>query len=249
MNKLSSSLILLAVVSFGLAQGGTANAQDKGTKDIKRLVPDGPKAETGISGVAGYGELVEPPVPGFLHAITGRERSDAPCDFSTAFWHEVVENGAAVLKPEMRRISGCAGTATTGTNGSEQTARVPFGNAVQTNGDHRAIRGVQVCLNRQGDRLKGLRVFGVTLKPDGSVIPDAALNGEYKRPNCKEPWKPAVMCEAGKVVTGVTYQQVREAGSATEARGISLTCQGVKVETTSVPVVNTKLAPSTRSVR
>jgi hypothetical protein len=67
-------------------------------------------------------------------------------------------------------------------------------------GDHIFVRGVDACLNKAGDKLKGVSVAGLELASDGSLsyidqVPDWANNCDH--------WAGWVTCGAGEIATAV----------------------------------------------
>lgn len=85
------------------------------------------------------------------------------------------------------------------------------------------IRGVNVCMNKKGDRIKGLRIYGAKLNRDTGQVQNLNNPKEWKRPNCHE-WRTARFCGPGKLATGIRIQQATGSRS---IQGLALECRNV----------------------
>jgi hypothetical protein len=85
------------------------------------------------------------------------------------------------------------------------------------------VRGVSVCLNNGGDRIKGLRLYGTKLdRATGDLDHLAGFKG-WARPNCNDNWQTIRYCPAGKIASSITIIQ-KNSG---EASGLRLVCRSV----------------------
>jgi len=88
------------------------------------------------------------------------------------------------------------------------------------------IRGVRVCLNNAGTRVKGLRLYGTKLDRATGALNNLAGYEGWSRPNCNT-WKTIRYCPAGKVATriGIEYRVQQFIGD--EVQGLKLICRSV----------------------
>jgi hypothetical protein len=66
--------------------------------------------------------------------------------------------------------------------------------------DHIFIKGVQVCMNGDDDKVKGISVVGTKLTSTGSLVSMTAITDD--RTNCDH-WDNLVLCPVGQVATAV----------------------------------------------
>jgi hypothetical protein len=93
------------------------------------------------------------------------------------------------------------------------------------------IRGVQVCLNGNETRVKGIRVFGARLNRATGALANVSGNKEFVRPNCKQnDWKAAVYCPVGQVATKLRISSTGRYGSMVETEGLGLLCRAITVQ-------------------
>jgi hypothetical protein len=91
------------------------------------------------------------------------------------------------------------------------------------------ISGLRVCMDRGGDRIKGIQVRGRVPSSQG-VLSDAPREPKYERPNCHD-WREWVECPADHIASGL----VAEFESGNEPRsitGLRLLCSRVDAKTT-----------------
>ncbi|PAP77244.1 hypothetical protein [Rubrivirga marina] len=216
-------------------------------------VVSGPTTPTLISGAGGPDQIDKEPGNGaMLYLVGGAEEADAPCAFlfGWARWNDPRNGRQQYFETTTDRCDDKGPWWSSGWTGdiyeskyfsreeghpdpfepsgddARHVAGVPareFDVAPTDPQPIRAAHAVQACLNRAGDRLKGLRIWGahVGRAEPGSVEPDGALFGEFERPNCHE-WAAKRSCPEGEVAIGVTVHG--DEGREFEASGVSLTC-------------------------
>lgn len=88
-----------------------------------------------------------------------------------------------------------------------------------------AIGRLQVCQSKSG-RIKGIRVYGDRINPDGTTTYHPAIStSEFT--NCKV-WKQDVLCPSGTLSSGLVIHY-DSGGSRPAATGLQLVCRGVGV--------------------
>jgi hypothetical protein len=161
------------------------------------------------------------------------ESADAPCDLDLFWWR--ADGGAltqGLFKTTFRLCgvqSSSDGFVGVGWHGG---ALVTDSNGVPTGSPHHlggsaylGAHGLRACLNRGGDRVKGVRLFGSTINQDNAreVRRDPALLRDFERTNCNE-WKATQMCNSGEVVVGLDIHHTDH-----EIRGFAPKCASVTV--------------------
>jgi len=185
-----------------------------------------------------------------LYGITSRERSDNPCLITVES-----EDINAADRDSTSKKDLC------GSNGATSSEIVAHFSDSGSNGEHAFITGVQVCMNNDKTRVKGLRIRGNAITPAGSpaslessdcsTVFDPKKVGvqdgpmEYRlcggkitqptasRTNCddKDGWMNWAACPAGTLATAATLHF--EAGNEPRSLvGIALKCRPVAVGTT-----------------
>jgi hypothetical protein len=94
-------------------------------------------------------------------------------------------------------------------------------------GEKAFISGVNVCLNRSGDKVNGWTLTGRKIEPDGRLI-DLTSSTNAARPNCDE-YQEAINCPAGEVATAAMVHY----GPGAERQswiGMALQCRAVRVK-------------------
>lgn len=152
-----------------------------------------------------------------LVGVVSRERSDEPC-FVSVGWEDVNQFGTngAVTK----ELCGGKG-ATSGTMGATYANTGGVANRV-------FITGVQVCMNRGDDRIKGIHLRGQRIT-DASTLVNFGPDAQDTRTNChQDHWKRWVSCPAGKIATAAIIHF--EAGNTPRSwTGIELRCRGLRI--------------------
>lgn len=158
-----------------------------------------------------------------LKALSFSERSDDPCYVKAHFVtarHGAGTEDVVTEEPFGRTDDLCGPT-------SNDMQLVSVGNTPAT---LEAIHAIKVGLNRRGDKLKAVTVYGSTIDQDeaGEVRRDAGMEDDFERPNFKKPWKDKVSCEPGAVAVGlVIYYNKDHAHASIE--GLALECAEVSV--------------------
>jgi hypothetical protein len=98
---------------------------------------------------------------------------------------------------------------------------------VEFTGTDTYIRGIQVCMNSDGERIKGVKIFGATLNRSTGALTNVATPKEFDRPNCNT-WKVAQYCPPGEVATQVRISYVDFAYYTDEINGLALVCRAVE---------------------
>ena len=95
-----------------------------------------------------------------------------------------------------------------------------------------AIHGIRVGLNRHGDKLKAVTIYGSTIDHDasGEVRREPGMQAVFERNNFKKPWQNRVQCPAGEVAVGVLLYYNQE-HTYPSIEGIALECAAATVQT------------------
>lgn len=190
---------------------------------------------------------VDPPKVALLAFVIGREQGDKPLDLEFGFynahlWDNENDRGQTKfgtwqpLYTRATSLQGLPNWTTTLFEVSGTKAEHPFdflrdgqrGNQSSAKVAWTAgfIHGLAVCLNNNETRLKGVRVYGSTLQPDGTFRRDPALQDEtFKRSNCSK-WQTPQLCPAGELVVGVNVRSSDDG-----VVGLALQCMQVKRNT------------------
>lgn len=94
---------------------------------------------------------------------------------------------------------------------------------VQFNNQDTYVRGIAVCVNANGERLKGVRLYGTKLDHETGALTHADETKEIVRPSCTD-WQPAQYCPDAHVATGLHHTSVADKGFS----GLALRCQQVE---------------------
>ncbi len=178
----------------------------------------GTPSSSGLSGFPGSAfTLGDPDGSGrALVGVLSRERSDKPCSVSIG-WEDVNQSGTnGALTKDM-----C------GDNGP--TSSTMGGTYANTGGTANRVfvTGVQVCMNEDDDRIKGIHLRGQRITETGTLAsfgPDA----QDSRSNChQDHWKRWVDCPSGQVATAAIVHFA--AGNTPRSwTGIGLQCRGIR---------------------
>ncbi|WP_412062686.1 hypothetical protein [Rubrivirga sp. IMCC45206] len=188
-------------------------------------------SETATSGHSGT-SLPETRRPGNGAVLLGmyvQEESDVPCAF-LFFWYR--NNDADVRQGHFStEASRCGAVAWTDPSGrllpGVEVASITYIPDAEI-GDIRAVNAVEACVNRDDDRIKGIRLSGAHIDEDGRVTSDSSLSGEeFERTNCHD-WRPERTCPSGEVAVGVELDFTPSSdllgGTADGASGMRLIC-------------------------
>src|SRR5688572_12576738 len=149
-----------------------------------------------------------------VYAILSRERSNDPC--YVAIGIEDINDESNDTAP---LIDHC------GSNGP--TSSYLHADYLDTDAggsdDHTFIRGVQVCMDSNNDKVKGISVVGTKLTSTGSLVSMAAIPDD--RTNCHH-WDSLVVCPAGQVATAVDVH-FATGSEPKEVVGLALRCRAV----------------------
>jgi len=190
-----------------------------------RIAPDAPERLAPVTGARGGLTLrIDAPTAGrdaspVLMALVVDEKLDRPC-FVRAKFGDGVQSAPILLPPAVDLCPDglAAGVASAQPAG---VAELPWGHAV---------REAVVCLSRNGDRVKGLRLFGHRLGgnadyPDEAFIP-GTRTAEFKLVNC-DSWSPPSACKSGEAATGVVlhFQEEGRNRQRVWLSGLQLVCR------------------------
>jgi hypothetical protein len=89
------------------------------------------------------------------------------------------------------------------------------------------IRGIQVCTNNSGTRVKGVKLYGATLNRSTGALTNVATPKAFDRPNCNGNWKVAQYCPAGEIATKIRVSYDDRYANR-EINGLALTCREVE---------------------
>ncbi|HKL62900.1 MAG TPA: LamG-like jellyroll fold domain-containing protein [Woeseiaceae bacterium] len=146
----------------------------------------------------------------FFHALAWGERRDRPC-------HVRVRAGD---EQETSISFACSGWGLWGDPNMRSVATAPDA----------PVYAIQVCNNSRNAkrRLKGVRVWGAKINPDGTTSP-ANVNDEEELNNCND-WAPRRTCPDNQIATGVVVM-ANDAGGDDKAdiTGLRLICHSVGI--------------------
>jgi hypothetical protein len=149
-----------------------------------------------------------------VYAILSLERNNDPC--YVAIGTEDVNNESIDTAP---LIDHCGSSGPTSSYLHADYLDTDAGGS----DDHVFIKGVEVCLNGNDDKVKGIRVEGTKLTSTGSLISMGAITDD--RTNCDH-WAGIVRCPTGQVATAVDVHFA--AGTEPkELIGLALRCRAV----------------------
>lgn len=150
-----------------------------------------------------------------LVGVLSRERSDKPCEVSVG-WEDV--NKSSINDAITKDLCGGNG-ATSGTMGGTYANTGGTANRV-------FLTGLQVCMNKDDDRIKGIHLAGYRITETGTLVkfsPDA----QDSRTNChQDHWKRWVNCPAGQIATAAVIH-FAAGGTPRSWTGIELRCRTV----------------------
>lgn len=152
---------------------------------------------------------------GFVTTVGIGERSNNPCYVDLRGWSN--------SGPLMKSLTLCPSTG---------TQKASIGNYPAVKDQERVIVAIKACLNNAikatpfspnvpGDEVKGIKVYGAVVNPQGTVTPDGTF-GTFSRPNCKH-WRNKVSCPSGKAAVGLRVGYHNN----NVIRNVSLVCKTV----------------------
>lgn len=205
-------LLTTALLSVGLIAARPSGA---GTVAVVELT--GTPSPTEISGYKGSTFTLGDADSGnrALVGVLSRERSDKPCEVSVG-WEDV--NKSSTNGAITKDLCG----------GNGPTSDTMGGTYANTGGDANRVfvTGVQVCMNKDDDRIKGIHLAGYRITESGSLVkfsPDA----QDSRTNChQDHWKRWVNCPAGQIATAAVIH-FAAGGTPRSWTGIELRCRTV----------------------
>jgi hypothetical protein len=181
------STVFAALAALVLCAGAAA---------AQELIVTGAETETVLSGPDG--SRVELRYDAGIHGsdldkmavsyISFTEERDAPCEIRAhARFMNARNNTPAIVAADRCKSQG----------GNRDTEK----DAGFTGTGSSYVSGLRVCLNRDGDRIKGIEVRGRIVNDDGTVVDDPNFK-RAERTNCAS-WKRWVNCPANQIATGV----------------------------------------------
>lgn len=179
----------------------------------------GEPSSTGISGFPGSKFTLGDPGSGSraLVGVLSRERSDKPCEVSVG-WEDVNQSSTsdAITKDLCGKNGG-----TSSTMGGTYVNSGGIANRV-------FVSGVQVCMNRDDDRVKGIHLRGKRITETGTLT-DFGPDQQDSRSNChQDHWKRWVNCPEGQIATAAIIHF--DAGNTPRSwTGIGLHCRAITV--------------------
>ncbi|GAB5534517.1 MAG: hypothetical protein Rubg2KO_07660 [Rubricoccaceae bacterium] len=228
-------MVLLPILSALLALSPAAPAPDSLETPARTLsITTGTVETLNVTGVAGGSSDTR--MPGgnaILWGLHLDEASDKPCDLELFWWRQDTSSRTQGLFKTTFRLCGDK-TSSDGFVGVgySNSYIVWDSNGVPTGNPHvlapsvfLAAHGVRACLNRRGDRIKGVRLLGSTVNQDdaGEARRDFGLMRDFERTNCNT-WKTIRKCDVGDVVVGVDIHH-----SDGEIHGLAPKCAPVTV--------------------
>ena len=159
---------------------------------------------------------------GAIERLALAERSDRPC-YMRVEKADIIAN--SILKPHAE-LDICGD--------KEPTDRSLVYVPLLTTSHDTFLRGVSVCNSKTGNstRLKGVKVYRVTVEDDGSMSMISNPT-TFDRPNCDGNWKTPAMCPTGSVATKFIVH-IRPDGNDEVITGLSLKCKAVQVTKTCI---------------
>ena len=166
-----------------------------------------------------------------LVGVLSRERSDNPCNVSVG-WEDLNQSGT----------NGALTKDLCGSNGP--SSGTMGGTYANTGGDANRvfITGVQVCMNKSDDRIKGIHLHGQRITDSGTLA-DFGPDQQDSRTNChQDHWKRWANCPAGQIATAAVIHY--EAGNTPRSWiGIELQCRGLRVTGNTTANTNPSVLP------
>lgn len=98
--------------------------------------------------------------------------------------------------------------------------------SIQFSKTNEFVRGIQVCLNSKGNKVKGIKIYGARLDVGAGTLTNISTPKKLERANCKD-WKNAVYCPNGMLAHQVRAYWWNFWGTG-DLRGLSLRCRKLK---------------------
>jgi len=197
----------------------TVSAQSVATVELT-----GEPSSTGISGFPGSKFTLGDADSGrrALVGVLSRERSDKPCEVSVG-WEDV--NQSSTSNAITKALCGKKG-ATSSTMGGTYANTGGTANRV-------FVSGVQVCMNKGDDRVKGIHLRGKRIT-DAGTLTNFGPDQQDSRNNChQDHWKRWVNCPEGQIATAAIIHF--DAGNTPRSwTGIGLQCRAITITGNSV---------------
>lgn len=216
--------------------GNTPVATPNPSTPTETFFAYGGTSETNLSGQGGHTVTTKEPGNGaFLIGIESEEQSDVPCGWRFLWYRD--NDSDARQGYFTTRGGDCSSTVDWnddwGTRYHENATIDRILNP--TDDDVRAVKSVQVCMNRDDDRIKGVRVGGAHVDSDGRVSSDSNIDGEFERTNCHD-WSTERTCPSGEVAVGIKVEfgdahDMISGSSDNNASGMRLICADPYTET------------------
>lgn len=212
------SVVLTVVLFLSTTTIQTVQAQSVATVELT-----GEPSSTGISGFPGSKFTLGDSGSSSraLVGVLSRERSDKPCEVSVG-WEDV--NRSSTNDASTKDLCGKNG-ATSSTMGGTYANTGGTANRV-------FVSGVQVCMNKDDDRVKGIHLRGKRITDTGTLA-DFGPDQQDSRSNChQDHWKRWVNCPEGHIATAAIIHF--DAGNTPRSwTGIGLQCRAISVTGTS----------------
>lgn len=141
-----------------------------------------------------------------LYQVSMWEDTDVPCKIQAKFRHLNTYVGKQVTWDNFGQC---------GVNASTKRT-------VKFTDTESYVRGVNVCLNNAGDRVKGMRIYGAKLNRSTGALTNLSGFKGWSRPNCDD-WQTIRYCPPGKVATRLIVED--EPGNGIQ--GVRLTCRSI----------------------
>ena len=185
----------------------TDAAGDTGEAQAAVPRPTGAPRFSAIAGTSGDTQRMLDLENEFLHKIQWRDKDNAPC--SIWVW------GASAVN--LRILDWCGSSI-------DPAAQSLFVGLTST-----VISAIEVCQQDGNQVLKGIRVVGNTVNPDGTLVYMPAVY-DKTLPGC-ESWSLRMLCPLDHVGTGiVVHSRERRVGDGRVIIGLQLVCRAVTVQ-------------------
>ena len=213
MLKIKCAVLIMAMFLSNIT------AQAVSAQSVATIELTGEPSSTGISGFPGSKFTLGDTGSGSraLVGVLSRERSDKPCEVSVG-WEDV--NQSSTNDAITKNLCGKNG-ATSSTMGGTYANTGGTANRVFVN-------GVQVCMNKGDDRVKGIHLRGKRITDTGTLT-DFGPDQQDSRSNChQDHWKRWVNCPEGQIATAAIIHF--DAGNTPRSwTGIGLQCRAITV--------------------
>ncbi|MEM7786748.1 MAG: hypothetical protein AAF594_03365 [Bacteroidota bacterium] len=166
-----------------------------------------------------------------LH-VAAFHRAETPAEVEAANYVQVSLGGTNLTTMTVEAARGLASLF------DNSTAATPL--PVLASGEPYALSRLAICQNSGSLRMKGLRVFGVTLDASGPRVATESIMATvqgieslatetFERPNCTD-WQETRACPNGQVLVGLNVQHGEAPGDRRQVMGLSPYCAPIDVE-------------------